>query len=210
MLTRLRPRFVILPVITCLVVPVSVAQVRVELGPALAYYRPLGSFDPTTASSVTLPARPGDMASAALGAQGRLWLDRRFGLELAVARASSSVPRTIPPGGPVGPTPVRVSTAAVQGVYAVASGERPRVWIAAGAGVVRHGGAAYAPYDSPTDLAGTFGLGSSFRIHGSLRATLGIITFLYPFEVTSHAGPVLQRGFQVDPLVQAALTWSWR
>jgi hypothetical protein len=204
-----RPRFAVPLFLTVVTAGTSHAQVQVELGPILGYYRPVGSFQSTSATAVTLPARPRDKAGAALGVAGRVWLGHRFGLEVQVASARSSVPASVPPGGPVGPTPVRVLILSAQGTWTLASGPETRFWVGAGAGAVRHGGAAYAPYGSPTDVAGTFGVGTSVRVHGSVRLVVGVATFLYSLDVQSNAGPTLQHGFQVDPLAHLSLAWSW-
>jgi hypothetical protein len=209
-MARFRPRFAVPLFLTLVTAGASQAQVQVELGPVLGYYRPVGSFQSTSATAVSLPARPRDKAGAALGAAGRVWLGHRFGLEMQVASARSSVPASVPPGGPVGPTPVRVLILSAQGTWALTTGPETHFWVGAGAGIVRHGGAAYAPYESPTDVAGTFGLGTSVRVHGPVRLVVGVTTFLYSLSVESSAGPTLQHGFQVDPLAHLSLVWRWR
>jgi len=208
-MARFRSRFAVPLFLTLATAGTSRAQVQVELGPVLGYYRPVGSFQSTSATAVTLPARPRDKAGAALGAAGRVWLGHRFGLEVQVASARSSVPASVPPGGSVGPTPVRVLIGSAQGTWILASGPGTRFWVGAGAGIVRHGGAAYASYESTTDVAGTFGLGTSLRIHGPVRLVAGVTTFLYSFDVQSNGGPTLQHGFQVDLLAHLSLAWSW-
>jgi hypothetical protein len=175
------------------------AQLRLEVGPTLGHYRPVGSFDSTEVTSVTLPARPRDAAGTALGIESRLWRGR-VGFGLLFARARSEVPPALPPGGPLGPTSVRVSFFAAQVALEVTGSSRTRFWIGGGAGAVRHGGEAYSRFDSMTDLAGTLTGGASIVIYGPLRIGVTLTTFLYSFEVGDSAAGTLQRGFQIDPL----------
>jgi hypothetical protein len=196
-------------VLTHAFVSPATAQARFEVGPLFAYYRPVGTFDPTAASSVTLPARPSDKAGAALGVRGRVWLPNHIGVEFQAAEAWSSVGLVFTPAGPIGPTSVTVLTLAAQGLYEVASAETCQFWLSAGGGLVRHDGDSYGRYGSPTPLAATLGFGSNIRLQGRLNAVLGLTTYLYFLEVRS-SGTTLQRGFQVDPLLQAGLTWGWR
>ena len=97
---------------------------------------------------------------------------------------------------------------AAMGLYEVASSERTKFWLGAGRGLVRHGGDSYGSYGSPTSLAGTVGIGSNIRVRGRVSAALGLTTYLYFLEVIDSRN-TLQRGFQVDPLVQAGLVWVW-
>jgi hypothetical protein len=196
-------------VLTLAVVSTVNAQVRCEIAPFVAYYRPIGTFWPTSVSAVTLPARPSDKAGPALGVQARVWWPDHFGVEVQVAEAWSSVPQSLTPAGPRGPTSVTVLTLAAQGLYEVASSERLQLWLGAGGGLVRHGGDSYASYGSPASLAGTLSVGSNILLWRRLSAELGTTTYLYFLEVTG-SGNTLQRGFQVDPLFHAGLTWAWR
>ena len=75
---------------------------------------------------------------------------------------------------------------------------------------MRHGGAAYAPYGAPAQLATALGLGSAIPIGLHLNATVGLTTFLYSIDVSDSAGTSLEHGAQVDPLVHVGLAWSWR
>ena len=45
----------------------AVAQHRFEFGPVVGYYRPMGSFEPTTVTRVPFPAAPADKSGLALG-----------------------------------------------------------------------------------------------------------------------------------------------
>ena len=187
------------------------AQARVELGPLLALYTPMSGFRPASYYTTSLPNSPGDLSGLAWGGDARLWFTQRAGLQLQIASASSRVGGGNTPGGPVSSTPARVLTASVQVLYTVATAARgTRLWIGGGVGVVRHGGAAYAPYGAPAQLATVLGLGSAIPIGRHLNATVGLTTFLYSIDVSDSAGTTLEHGAQVDPLVHAGLAWSWR
>ena len=204
----LRGSMMIAVLITAFVSPAT-AQAGFELGPFLAYYRPIGTFDPTSAHAVTLPSHPSDKAGPALGVRGRVWGNGKVGVEFQVAEAWSTLGQVVPPGGPIGPTSVRVLAFAAQGLYKVASAERLQTWLSAGGGIVRHGGDSYGRFGSPTSLAGTFGFGSNIRLRGRLNAVLGLTTYVYYLEVRDSSN-TLQHGMQVDPTFQAGLTWGWR
>lgn len=184
------------------------AQVRYELGPFVAYYRPAGTFGPTSVYSVTLPARPSDKAGPALGVRGRMWMPNRYGVEVQVARAFSTVGQVFTPAGPRGPTSVRVLSVAVLGLYEVTSTERVLLWLGAGGGLVRHGGDSYGSYGSPESVAGATGIGCDIRLRGRLSAALGLTTYVYLLDVRDSRN-TLQFRFQVDPLVQVGLVWAW-
>lgn len=90
---------------------------------------------------MTLPDRPGDNAGTAPGVDARLWLGR-LGVGVLLAQARAEVPLVTPPGGPVGPTPIRVSLVAAQVLYSVLEGPAARIWVTAGGGAAHHGGVA--------------------------------------------------------------------
>jgi hypothetical protein len=210
MLTRSRISLVA-PVLVTVLAPAASAQARVELGPFLAFYTPLSSFELAPYYTTRLPHSPGDLSGAAWGGEARLWLTQRAGLQLQIAAASSTVGGGNTPGGPASSTPARVLTASAQALYTVPPcAHTARIWIGGGLGVVRHGGAAYAPYRAPTQLATVLGLGSAIPIGRHLNATVGVTTFLYSIDVSDSAGTALEHGAQVDPLVHAGLAWSWR
>ena len=52
-MARFRPRFAVPLFLTVVTAGTSEAQVQVELGPILGYYRPVGSFQSTSATAVT-------------------------------------------------------------------------------------------------------------------------------------------------------------
>ena len=185
----------------------ATAQVRFELGPVMAYYRPLGSFQPAPAYSVSLPRTPGDMAGPAFGGEARLWLGRHVGFELEAVQAGSTVPGVVTPASGGGqPTPVRVQAIGLQVAYTVHPTPATRVWVGVGPGLVRHAGRAYAAYGSPTQAAGTVTVGTNFPLVGRLGADLGVTTFFYSFDVSGRFS-VSQRGFQTDPMLHVGLTW---
>ena len=187
------------------------AQSRFELGPLVAFYRPAGTFRSAPYYDVVLPNSPRDLAGFAWGAQGRLWLSSRTGVQLQVAQACSNVGGGNTPAGPYPPRQARVLTLSVQGLYNVLPtplGEGSRLWLSAGFGLVRHGGSAYARYGSPAQLASVVGLGYAKPIARRLTATLGLSTSLYYIDVSDNNGTSIEHGFQADGLLHAGLIWT--
>lgn len=206
-----RTRIPIVAVLLTVVAAMASAQARIELGPLLAFYTPVGGYRPAPYYTTRLPNSPGDLSGVAWGGEARLWLSHRAAVQLQVASASSMVGGGNTPGGTFPSRPARVLTASAQALYSVATtAHGARVWIGGGLGVVRHGGTAYAPYDAPAQLATVLGLGSAIPIGGHLNATVGVTTFLYSIDVSDSAGTALEHGAQVDPLLHAGLAWSWR
>jgi hypothetical protein len=210
MLSHARVSVAAAVLITALPPPAS-TQVRVDVGPLLALYAPLSAFQAAPYYTTQLPTSPGDLGGFAWGGEARLWMTLRVGLQFQVASTSSMVGGGNTPGGPVPSTPARVLTASVQALYQVATaGHGAQFWIGGGLGVVRHEGAAYAPYGAPAQLATALGAGAAMPLRRHLTATVGITTFLYSMDVADSAGTSLEHGAQVDPLVHAGFTWSWR
>ncbi len=183
---------------------------RVDVGPLLALYAPLSSFQPAPYYTTSLPNSPGDLSGVGWGGLGRIWFTRQFGVQVHVAWASSAVGGGNTPGGPVPTTPARVFTASAQALYNPSrTPHKARLWLSAGTGLVRHGGAAYAPYGAPVQLATALGFGSAIPVGRHLDANLGLTTLLYSIDVSDRSGTSLEHGFQVDPLIHAALSWIW-
>lgn len=153
-------------------------------------------------------------ASANYATRSLVWFGGHFGAEIQVAHASSTIPSVITPGGPTPPTSAHVLLATAQARYVVScSPEGPRVWLGAGPGIVRHGGDAYAPYDSPTHLAATVSLGSRVAVTSHLHATVGVDRLFYTFDLPLP--PPLQEnpgrlghGFRSDALLHVGLSWT--
>jgi hypothetical protein len=186
-----------------------VAQERFEIGPFAALYLPTGSFQPAPYYSTALPTDPSDMSGLALGGQAKLWLSPRVGFQLQAAIVSSTVGGGPTPIGVLSPTQAQVLTLTAQGLYDLRPTPSTRLWLSAGAGLIRHCGAAYSPYGSPTQLAGVLGLGSSLPIYHGLRANLGVTTLWYVFTARDSTSTTVEHGFQLDALLQAGLSWAW-
>ena len=186
------------------------AQVRTDLGPVLAAYAPLGHF--AQLYSPILPSTPGALGALAWGAQGRLWLNPRFAVQLQASVASSRWHEqlTYPegPGEVVISAQVLTATAAV--LYRAGAG-RVAPWLSAGAGVLRHGGQAYADagIGAPVSAAGTMGLGLDFGALGHLTATADVSGLFYWFNASDREGTV-QHGFQTDLMAHIAILWRLR
>lgn len=190
------------------------AQVRFDVAPLIGYYRPLGAFDDASVYSTRLPATPQDLSGFAWGGAAHLWFGGHLGAEFQVVDASSTIASVITPGGPTPPTSAHVLMASAQALYVLSgSAEAPRLWVGAGPGIVHHGGDAYAPYDSPTEVAATVSLGSAIPITSHLHATLGVDMLFYTFDLPlppplqQNPGS-LEHGAQSDALVHVGVSWT--
>ena len=186
------------------------AQSRIEVGPLVALYAPAGNFQPAPYYSTALPNSPGDLTGVAWGGQGRIWFTPRFGVQVQVASASSTVGGGNTPGGSFPGTAARVLTASTQVLWGLSAlPHNARFYLSAGAGLVRHGGKAYERYGPPTQLATVVGFGAAVPLGSHLAANAGVSTFLYNIDVSDSSGTSLEHGLQVDALIQVGVSLRW-
>lgn len=186
------------------------AQPRVEVGPFVALYAPQREFAGATVYLTALPASPSDLAGMAWGGEARVWMSPQLGLQLQVASTSSNVGGGFTPGGPMPSMNARVDVAVLQALLRLRpEPSRVQVALGTGAGWIRHGGEAYAPYGNPVQLATALGLRGSVRMGSHLVAAAGLTTLLYNIDVSDDDGTSLEHGFQVDPLVHVGVSWVW-
>jgi len=130
-------------------------QVNFEVGPVLAYYRPVGNFRNVPVHSVRLPRTPQELSGIALGGEARAWVTGRIGIQLQGAVASSTVGKVTTPGGVFGPTSARVLMGAVQALSSVLPVDgRVSLWVSGGPGLVHHGGDTKRTFSCTSGLAG--------------------------------------------------------
>ncbi len=190
------------------------AQRGIELNVLAGYYLPTGQFEPSGLVATGLPLRPSDLKGVSLGGAARLWLGRRWGMQLQAGTAASTTPEVATPGGCCAPMAVRVSTFSAQALYDLRRAGPSRLWLGAGPAVVRHGGEGYARFGSPTFLAGSVGAGLSVRLGGRLRGTADAGALLYDYRVHAptawgpfEAGKIVQDGFRKDLRLGVGLGW---
>jgi hypothetical protein len=206
-----RKSLMLLVVIGFGVVTAAAAQVRFEAGPAVGWYSPLGSFAAPAYYSSSLPLSPGDLAGPTVGAQARLWLGNRLGIQMEATAAYSQVGGGNTPAGPLPATSARVYIGTTQLLYdLMGSNRRSRLWLSGGVGVVNHGGEAYLTYQRRTHLAGALGLGASVPIGPKFRFALGLTTLAYGMDVRDALGNQVEHGTQFDAQLQTGLSWGWR
>lgn len=190
------------------------AQVGVEVAATLGYYSPLSSFRPAASYSSDLPHSPGDLAGVAYGAQLRLWLSSRIGLELEGTTSASIVGGGPTPEGEARTTSARISSGSMLLLYQLTRrSERAHLWLGAGGGAIQHGGRTYEPYGRPVNFAAVVGLGSAIRISGGLSANVGVTSMIYDLDIRGTPrtdGGVRERGRQVDMLMQTGLSYRLR
>ncbi|MEP6729889.1 MAG: hypothetical protein ABJE10_04580 [bacterium] len=200
------------------------AQASFDVGPLVGYYSPIGHFDPASVYSTALPQTPSDLRGLALGGDAQMWFTRRLGLDVQAAVSNSTIDGGATPcaycslAGPSSaqrvPTAAQVVIVTAQARYDISyRPETYRFFVSGGAGVVRHGGDAYARYGSPTSPAGAFGMGFSIPVVSGFNFSAGASAMLYPFdlpmpmELRGNPGS-LQHGFQTDVLFHVGLHWG--
>jgi hypothetical protein len=182
-----------------------------EIGPLVALYAPLGAYDHTANFfRVGTPDRPSDNRGVAWGGEARYWTNQRVGVQLQAAASSVDQTPVFTPAGTVIATSTRVRSVTAQAMYGLTPAfSRNRLWVSAGGGLIQHAGTAYEPYGSPTQAAGALGFGSAISLPLGLRASVGVTSLLYRWDLSNSLGPY-QRGFQTDILAHAGLTLSLR
>ena len=187
------------------------AQRALELGALIGYYRPVGAFDPSNVVATGLAVRPQDLSGAAWGAEARLWLQPRWGVQLQGFTAGSRTPDVFTPGGCCSGARARVTTITAQGIHAfLGRGSTARVWLGVGPAVIRHGGDAYSRWGSPTSPGASTSGGASAPLGNHLRVEVGAGATIYDFHVNSPQGGSLQSGVRKDLLLHVGLSWSSR
>src|SRR5262245_37173329 len=125
---------------------------------------------------------------------------------------------TLPnPGGWQGPMDAQITMASLLATYDVAPTHPRSLWIAAGPGLVHHGGEAFERSGHPTNASFVLGLGSTLPLGNALRFTVGASAFLYEYSgiLGNIGGPpgVNSTGyythrFQPDALLHASIAWT--
>jgi hypothetical protein len=204
--------------IVAILVPVaSSAQMSLEVGPMVAAYVPVGSYQHDAPYwRVGTPESPRENRGTAWGVEARLWLTPRYGVELQSAvTAVTHGAFVVPSGAAPFTTESRVFTVSAQALCNVASASRTtKLWLSAGGGVVHFGGSTYAPYGSSTRPAASLGVGSSLRLFGAARASVGADAALYDFELLDAWGCLgavsYLHGLQADLLLHAGVALRLR
>ncbi|MFN2602210.1 MAG: hypothetical protein ABR582_05575 [Gemmatimonadaceae bacterium] len=184
------------------------AQLGVEIGPIIGAYAPGGNYDHTAPYwRVGTPEHPGENRGVAFGLEARAWVNGRFGVQFQTVTSSVNHPTAYTPEGPFASS-TRMSSVTAEAVYNFSpESSRNRLWVAAGGGAIRHSGSAYAPYGSPTNPVGSLGVGSTLNFAKTLRASVGVNTLLYHWNL-SDANGTYQRGFEHDILAHGGITWD--
>lgn len=204
---------VLLAIASAMAIPSAViGQMIVEVGPLVALYTPVGTLN-QNAVLYALPSKASDLRGVAWGAQGRVWLTPKLGVQVQGAAASSRFGGGVvinTPGGQYVTRPIRaqVLTVSAEALYRPVPTIVP-LWVGAGAGVVRHGGDAYALFGRPSSLAGVLGLGFDTHMGRHVTAAFGITTLFYSLNFKGM-GNTFDLGFRTDLLAHVALAWRSR
>jgi len=206
--TRFGPPLVMVLILGGLIHGSADAQIHLDVGPFVAYYAPLGTFQPEQVHSTSLPGSPSDLRGIALGGHLTVWPAERFGVQLQAASASSEpLGGGFTPGGYFPSQSADVVTASAEVLFNVVSPrQKDRLWVGVGPGLVEHGGAAYAGVSARAQLATVAELGSAISVGRKLDLNLGVTMFFYSIMVSAF-GNTLEQGTQVDPLFRVGLSW---
>ncbi len=200
----------------------ALAQASLEIGPLAGAYAPTRNFGPGDYGYTGLPVATSDLAAMAIGLEARLWFAAQIGLEIQAAEAKSNfgggISVCIPPPGGCGLTTrnhATITTIAAQVMYRPAAGSPLRLSL--GAGVVRHGGAAYgesmnraATWSGTTPVAVALGTDIDLRLGRRLVASLGVTTLVYALDLRDTVGQRYEHGTQVDLVPHLTVAWRWR
>jgi hypothetical protein len=108
--------------------------------------------------------------------------------------------------------PARVSLGTAQLLYRVNGDEsRAPVWLSAGGGAIKHGGAAYDVFHEPVNYGGVAGVGSAVRIRGGLSLDLELSSMIYNIDFRTPGitlGGLKERGTQLDMMLCTGLSYS--
>jgi hypothetical protein len=205
--TRFGPPCVMVLILGGLMHGSADAQIRLDVGPFLAYYAPLGTFQPVDGGS-NLPSHPSDLSAVALGGHVIVWPAQRFGVQLQTASASTeALGGGITPDGYFPGQSADVVTASAEVLFNLFNPRRKdRLWVGAGPGLVEHGGALYAGVSAPTQLATAAEVGAAISVGRNLDLDLGLTTYFYKMLASAY-GNTLEHGPQVDPLFRVGLSW---
>lgn len=187
---------------------VASAQVRVELEPVIGVYTGFSDWPrPANGQFFSFPDTLSQRTGVAFGGQATAWLGRRVGLRAAVLTSASDV-------GPAthdlllrDPVPSRVTTVGLEALVPIAQlSTGGRVFVAAGAAVVRRSGDAYEGFEGTSDVGGSLGVGSQFRLTDRLSLQGDLRALLYSLRLTDPAGLEYPSAFQTDLQGQLGLS----
>lgn len=139
------------------------------------------------------------------GGSAQVTFAGRLGIEGAVSTAASTIRGCPCPGGFVlPPTPARVTVATVAGQYDLSNRPaRYRLSANVGPALMRHGGAAYGRYGSPTSWGGTAGLELAASIAKHLHVVATVSGVGYSFNLASPP----EHGPQLDATALLGVRW---
>ena len=103
--------------------------------------------------------------------------------------------------------PSRVTTVGFEALVPIAQlSTGGRVFVAGGAAVVRRSGDAYEGFEGTSDVGGSLGVGSQFRLTDRLSLQGDLRALLYSLRLTDPAGLEYPSAFQTDLQGQLGLS----
>jgi hypothetical protein len=180
-----------------------VAQIELELEPAIGVYAGFSSFTrPTPPTPFVFPDTPlSQRTSVAFGGQAMAWLGSHVALRAHAFSAPSEVGPEAHGLHDLEPVPARVTTVGLDALVRVAGlPTGGRVFLAGGAVLIRRSGQAYEGFKGLGDVGGTLGVGSQFRLTDRLSLQADFRTLLYQLRLTDPDGLEYPSEFQTDVL----------
>lgn len=183
------------------------AAQTLDFGASVGWYQPLSGFRVGPIESTDLPQRARDLRGVAWGAEARVPLRHRTGIEAIYATATSTVPGCLCPGGYIlPPTGERVSLIAVEGLYRISIGAPNEVSLGLGPAMIQHGGQGYGHYGSPKSWGGVGGIEVSRSVASHVVLAAEAHAAAYSFRLDFPP----QSGRQLDLLLLLTLRWRLR
>lgn len=185
-------------VLTVALIP-TLASAQVEVGAVGGFYSPVSEFTVPANGPFVSDATAKHATALAYGLLGRVWLERRFGIEAAFLRSPSEVVTNtdfqITPDTSLSAT---VTFGTISGIARIPVGELPNpLLLSAGAVFVKHSGRAYRGLDNTSSIGGVIGIGTQVPITNSLNLDIGFKSLLYSMSLQDSLG-TLPSSFQTD------------
>jgi hypothetical protein len=186
------------------------AQARIELQPVFGLYQGLGSWETNETMFTSLgteKVQRAQRAGFALGGSVAVWASPRFGFRFHVLSSKTDVALANTDLRGQDPSPSRITVLGGEVLLQLRklSGTGTQVYMDAGVSHVTRSGAAYEGFSGTKDLAGSLGLGSTFRLGNHLGLRGDVRTLLYQLGLTNESGQRFRNKFQTDLLAYLGL-----
>ncbi|MDX2119800.1 MAG: hypothetical protein SF070_01930 [Gemmatimonadota bacterium] len=182
---------------------------QVELVPYVGFYAPTSDFKlrpllPNTGFGLATGKQE---TGILLGGQARVWVTRRFGVQVGAAHAASDL-KVSPQFTTAPDSSVEASLTLLTfgGLVRFPVSTLPNpIWAELGGAVVSRHGDAFDAYDNPGTVGGTIGLGTGLGLTDRLRADISFRGIVYTLSLQDSLGS-LPRRTHVDLMAHVGLS----